>query len=214
MTRNEYIFIPADSESGEQARMSVWRLPQGPQNPDSCIRFFDLASQMKKKCSTKYRQKSSSCRTRPVFSDSLFVKVGITKSEFFYARKSGRKGQGVMREISLTITGMRHYYGNGVIHVGDILRCRKEPENEYDAEAIQVLLPVYGKVGYIANSPYTVARGTLSAGRAYDQVKKKFYVRVLYICTNQIICKVEEGRKEDLESKISRQIRAIDDTEF
>ena len=85
---------------------------------------------------------------------------------------------GVMKEINLTITGMRHYYGNGVFHVGDILRCRKEPENEYDAEAIQVLLPVYGKVGYIANSPYTVAKGTLSAGRAYDQVKKKFYIRV------------------------------------
>ena len=42
-----------------------------------------------------------------------------------------------MKEISLTITGMRHYYGSGVIHVGDILRCKKEPENEYDAEAIQ-----------------------------------------------------------------------------
>ena len=64
----------------------------------------------------------------------------------------------VMKEINLTITGMRHYYGNGVFHVGDILRCRKEPENAYDAEAIQVLLPVYGKVGYIANSPYTVAK--------------------------------------------------------
>ena len=120
----------------------------------------------------------------------------------------------VMKEISLTITGMRHYYGSRIIHVGDILRCKKEPENEYDAEAIQVLLPVYGKIGYIANSPYTVAKGTLSAGRASDQVKKKFYVRVLYICTNQIICKVEEGKKEELESRISRQLQAVDDTEF
>ena len=59
-----------------------------------------------------------------------------------------------------------------------------------------------------------VAKGTLSAGRAYDQVKKKFYVRVLYICTNQIICKVEEGRKEELERRISRQLKAVDDTEF
>ena len=50
--------------------------------------------------------------------------------------------------------------------------------------------------------------------RAYDQVKKKFYVRVLYICTNQIICKVEEGRKEELERRISRQLKVVDDTEF
>ena len=98
----------------------------------------------------------------------------------------------------MTITGMRHYYGNGIIHVGDILRCKKEPDNEYDEDAIQVLLP----------------KGTLSAGRAYDQVKKKFYVRVLYICTNQIICRVEEGRKEDLENRIIRQLRVLDNTEF
>ena len=119
-----------------------------------------------------------------------------------------------MKEISLTVTGMRHYYGCSIIHVGDILRCRKEPENKYDADAIQVLLPVYGKVGYIANSPYTVAKGTLSAGRVYDQVKKKFYIRVLYICSNQIICKVEEGSKEEMELRINRQLKALDDTEF
>ena len=120
-------------------------------------------------------------KIHPVFSDSLFVKVRITKSEFFSAWKQGGK---------------------------------KEPDNEYDEDAIQVLLPVYGKIGYIANSPYTVAKGTLSAGRAYDQVKKKFYVRVLYICTNQIICRVEEGRKEDLENRIIRQLRVLDNTEF
>lgn len=77
-----------------------------------------------------------------------------------------------MKEICLTVTGMRHYYGTGIFHVGDILRCGKEPDNVYDAEAIQVALPVCGKVGYIANSPCTVAKGTLSAGRAYDRVKR------------------------------------------
>ena len=39
-------------------------------------------------------------------------------------------------------------------------------------------LPVYGTVGYIANSTNTVAGGTMSAGRIYDRVEKKFYVRV------------------------------------
>ena len=28
-----------------------------------------------------------------------------------------------------------------------------------------------GTVGYIANSPYTTATGTISAGRIYEQVK-------------------------------------------
>lgn len=29
-----------------------------------------------------------------------------------------------------------------------------------------------GTVGYTANSPYTTATGTMSAGRIYEQVKK------------------------------------------
>ena len=102
-----------------------------------------------------------------------------------------------MKEINLTITGMRHYYGNGIIHVGDILRCKKEPENEYDAEAIQVLLPVYGKVGYIANSPYTVAKGTLSAGRAYDQVKKKFTSAYCLFVRIRLSVRWKRGRKKN-----------------
>ena len=32
----------------------------------------------------------------------------------------------------------------------------KEPDNEYDNEAIQVKIKGLGKVGYVANSPYTV----------------------------------------------------------
>ena len=31
----------------------------------------------------------------------------------------------------------------------------KEPDNEYDNEAIQVKIKGLGKVGYVANSPYT-----------------------------------------------------------
>ncbi len=34
----------------------------------------------------------------------------------------------------------------------------KEPDNEYDKEAIQVKIKGLGKCGYVANSPYTVKR--------------------------------------------------------
>ena len=33
----------------------------------------------------------------------------------------------------------------------------------------------------------------------------------MYICTNQVICKVDEGRKEDLESRISRPLKLTAD---
>lgn len=32
----------------------------------------------------------------------------------------------------------------------------KEPDNEYDKEAIKVEMPGIGHIGYVANSPYTV----------------------------------------------------------
>ena len=38
----------------------------------------------------------------------------------------------------------------------------------------------YRHGGYLANSPDTVAGGTMSAGRVYDRVKKHFYIRVMF----------------------------------
>lgn len=141
---------------------------------------------------------------RPVFSDSSCViyRFKITQDKFW------KEDERIMKEIAVTITGMNYYYGKRIFCINDILRCKKEPDNAYDAEAIQVSLPLYGCIGYIANSTYTMARGTISAGRLYDQVKKKFYIRVKYICSNQIICTIEEGSKEKLEELIQKQMKS------
>lgn len=63
-------------------------------------------------------------------------------------------------------------------------------------------LPVYGTVGYIANSTNTVAGGTMSAGRIYDRVEKKFYVRVLFTSFTKVICRVERGEPSDLKKEL------------
>ena len=52
------------------------------------------------------------------------------------------------------------------------------------------------EVGYIANSVNTVANGTSSGGRIYDNVKKKFYVRVIFTTYSHIICKIVENTEE------------------
>ena len=39
----------------------------------------------------------------------------------------------------------------------------KEPDNEYDKEAIRVETKGLGKIGYVANSPYTVLGESKSA---------------------------------------------------
>ena len=49
------------------------------------------------------------------------------------------------------------------------MKCIKDKNNPYDSEAIKVVMKEIGTVGYIANSPYTTATGTMSAGRIYEK---------------------------------------------
>ena len=70
------------------------------------------------------------------------------------------------KNIFVTITGFKHYYGLEPFKIGNLIRCIKEPGNPYDSDAIRAFLPYIGKVGYIANSPQTKAGGR-KAHRAF-----------------------------------------------
>ncbi|MDD3261098.1 MAG: hypothetical protein PHU79_04180, partial [Oscillospiraceae bacterium] len=94
--------------------------------------------------------------------------------------------------------------------IGQLIRCRKEPENVYDDEAICCSLPMLGTVGYVANSPSTTAGGTMSAGRLYDRVPKRFYVRVCFTSFTKIICKLEFGTLAELDRRMKEQIERAD----
>ena len=98
---------------------------------------------------------------------------------------------------------MGHYYGLTPFKVGKKIKCVKEPENVYDSEAIRCQLKHVGKVGYVANSPFTVATGTRSAGGISHKVKKHFKVEVMFITGHSVICKVVEGLKDNKEEKFS-----------
>ncbi len=98
-----------------------------------------------------------------------------------------------MKEQYVTITGMNHYYGLQPFKVGKKLKCIKEPSNPYDSEAIKVVIKDIGKVGYVANSPFTKATGTLGAS---GYVKKKFKVEVMFITSSKVICRVVDGFKK------------------
>ncbi|MEG1317189.1 MAG: HIRAN domain-containing protein [Oscillospiraceae bacterium] len=99
-----------------------------------------------------------------------------------------------MKERFVTITGFRYCYGLEPLKIGELVRCKKEPDNRYDSEAIVALMPVIGKVGYLANSTNTVAGGTSSAGRIYDSVPKTFFVRVRFTSFTKVICSIEENK--------------------
>lgn len=111
-----------------------------------------------------------------------------------------------MDDMYVTIVGFKNYYDQMPFDIGNLIRCRKEPGNRYDKEAIECTLPAIGTVGYIANSVNTVAGGTMSAGRVYDRVKNRFYVRVMFTTGSKIICKVETGSLEELEKELQRQM--------
>ncbi len=64
-----------------------------------------------------------------------------------------------MSKIYFTLTGTKYYLGNGFLKRGMKLELEKEPDNDYDKEAIQVKMKGLGKIGYVANSPYYCDRG-------------------------------------------------------
>lgn len=97
----------------------------------------------------------------------------------------------------VTITGLNHYYGTKPFEIGRIIKLIKEPDNEYDNEAILAFLPFIDKIGYVANSTNTVYQGTISAGRLYDKIEDYAYARVMFVTHSSVIALVLD--KEDVE---------------
>jgi len=81
----------------------------------------------------------------------------------------------------VSIVGLNNYFGSDIFKVGQILVLRKDYENNYDDEAIQVEIENVGKVGYIANSTHTVVRGCKSAGKIIEEEEEicQVLIRVL-----------------------------------
>lgn len=114
----------------------------------------------------------------------------------------------------ITITGLNHYYDKKPFEVGLILKIVKEPENEYDHEAIRVELPYIGTVGYVANSPSTVFRGTVSSGRLYDRIEGYAYAQVCFITHSSVIALVlspDEVGENLKEEEIQEMVRKLKD---
>ena len=94
-------------------------------------------------------------------------------------------------KIFFTITGTNHHYGRDFFEKDMKVRLEKEPDNEHDREAIKVMLEGLGLVGYVANSPWTVAGESWSAGRIYDKIGDTAEGTVMYILDKGIQCFTE-----------------------
>ena len=98
---------------------------------------------------------------------------------------------GKTMKVYFTLTGTKHYFGDKFLEPGMKVQLEKEPDNEYDKEAIKVEMPGLETIGYVANSPYTVVGESFSAGRLYDKMGDIARGTVLYVLPKGVLCVLE-----------------------
>ena len=101
-----------------------------------------------------------------------------------------------MMKMYFTLAGTKHYFGDEFLEKGMKLELVKEPDNEHDKEAIVVKVEGLGKIGYVANSPYTVIGDSMSAGRVYDKIGDVAAGEVVFVTTQGVLCKVCNEKSE------------------
>lgn len=116
--------------------------------------------------------------------------------------------ENVTQDLFATVVGLKNYKGNQVFKLGSIIKLIKEPENDFDTEAIMCELKYIGKTGYIANSTKTVIKGTMSAGRIYDKIEEVSFAEVKFIADDSVIAKVLTS------TEINELLKANENDEF
>ena len=109
-----------------------------------------------------------------------------------------------MSKIYFTLTGTKHYFGNDFLEKGTRIRLEKEPDNEYDKEAIKVTYEGLGKIGYVANSFNTVLGDSMSAGRLYDKIGKKAKAKVMLVTDHGTICSISKKSLLENQKKVKK----------
>ena len=90
--------------------------------------------------------------------------------------------------IYFTISGVCHRYGTEFFEPGQRVTLVKDPDNEYDTEAIKVEMPGLGQVGWVANSVNTRIGESWSAGRLYDKFPDVAIGEVVYVMPQGVVC--------------------------
>lgn len=116
-----------------------------------------------------------------------------------------------MEGMFVTVSYFAQFHQKEPFVIGRLLACVKDPSNPHDSEAIKVVLPNYGTLGYIVNNPKHMAGGTVSAARIYDKFEDPFYVRVLFTTQSKIICKIENEDIEAVEDEFKAQNSDIEE---
>lgn len=95
----------------------------------------------------------------------------------------------------ITLVGFKNLSGPQVFDIGTIIKLAKEPKNKYDTEAIYIEVRHVGKAAYVANSVYTVVKGTMSGGRLYDKFDEETFAEIRFMKDDVIIAKLLSDNK-------------------
>lgn len=98
-----------------------------------------------------------------------------------------------MSDIYFTVTGTTFHHGHEFIEKDMEVNLLKEPDNEYDTEAIKVTMPGLGHLGYVANSTRTRIGESYSAGRIYDKIGDSAVGIVKYVLPEGLLCILKEN---------------------
>lgn len=109
------------------------------------------------------------------------------------------------KEPFITITGFHHYYGIKPFAIDRVVILEKERDNKDDSNAIAVIMPILGKVGYVANSPHTIAGGCLSAREIYNSFPQQCAAFVRFTTQKKVIARIFPDKKLLVHIEISFQ---------
>ena len=93
-------------------------------------------------------------------------------------------------------------------NISSLWKIKRKKGNEYDKEAIKVLYEGLGKIGYVANSSYTVLGDSMSAGRIYDKIGKK--AKVALVTDHGTICSISKKSLLDNQKKVKKSETEIE----
>ena len=110
-----------------------------------------------------------------------------------------------MEERYIAVVGFGQFYGWKIFRPEQIVKLVKDPNNNFDDEAIRVELKPVGQVGFVANSTTTVPRGCHSAGRIYDTFDQHCFGIVRFVTKETIVV--------ELVDKIRMQIVLVETSE-
>jgi len=97
----------------------------------------------------------------------------------------------------ITLTGIKAETKRQAIKIGKTMMLKKEFNSLSESEAIGAYMPIFGKIGKVANMHEHIIEGTHSASRIYDFVGDVFYGKVMFALGDKVILKLIIEEKEE-----------------